>query len=173
MPELTDDGRAALHTISDALNTLEEDAFGRWDAMNDVATAVGLDWQTATRDGILGRIKSALVRAEAAEQRVAELETLMALGITVPPPDDGQRVEAAGQWQPVTEEWPPHHARVVIGQMGGNWAAFARRVRNDDGDDEWQLADGDGTLDFESAAVALALPPLPPPPDAAEAEVTK
>lgn len=67
MPELTDDGRAALHTISDALNTLEEDAFARWDAMNDVATAVGLDWQTATRDGILGRIKSALAR-------VAELE---------------------------------------------------------------------------------------------------
>ena len=71
MPELTDDGRAALHTISDALNTLEEDAFGRWDAMNDVATAVGLDWQTATRDGILGRIKSALAR-------VAELEAQLA-----------------------------------------------------------------------------------------------
>jgi hypothetical protein len=137
MPELTDDGRAALHTISDALNTLEEDAFGRWDAMNDVATAVGLDWQTATQDGILGRIKSALARAEvlevafgnshqlneqlgnenrallaraeAAEARVAELEAQL----------------AAQGWRPVTITEPSLGVTVeliVVGYRGdGYW----------------------------------------------------
>ena len=37
--------------------------------------------------------------------RVADLEALMALGVDVPPPDDGQRVAelAAAQWRPVTE----------------------------------------------------------------------
>ncbi len=103
MPELTDDGRAALHTISDALNTLEEDAFGRWGAMNDVATAVGLDWQTATRDGILGRIKSALAR-------VAELEAAL----------------TAQGWQPVTITAPSPNVTaelLVVGYRGddGYW----------------------------------------------------
>ena len=50
-----------------------------------------------------------LARAEVANAvlsaRVADLEALMALGVDVPPPDDGQRVAelAAAQWRPVTE----------------------------------------------------------------------
>ena len=38
-----------------------------------------------------------------AEQRANDLETLMLIGVDVPPPDDGRVGEAAQQWRPVTE----------------------------------------------------------------------
>lgn len=77
-------------------------------------------------------------------------------------------LEAAQQWRPVTEEWPPYLERVVIGQRGGTWAAFARRVRIGAAGDEVWLLDSETTLDFESANVVFSLPPIPPAPEAAE-----
>jgi hypothetical protein len=74
--------------------------------------------------------------------------------------------QAAQQWRPVTEDWPPYNERVIIGYgggYGGGWCVFARRVRTDDRDgDDW-LMDDDTKLAFESAAVAMPRP-LPPAP---------
>ena len=80
LPSLPDDGRAALDTIEAALNELEEGGFARWEAMNDVATAAGLNWMDATQQDIVDAIKQA-------RARVAELESQL----------------AAQQWRPVTE----------------------------------------------------------------------
>ena len=89
----------------------------------------------------------------AALARVAELEA-----------------QAAQQWRPVTEDWPPYNERVIIGHgggYGGGWSAFARRVRTDNRDgDDW-LMDDDTTLAFESAVVAMRQP-LPPAPQETE-----
>lgn len=71
LPSLPDDGRAALDTIEAALNELEESGFARWEAMNDVATAAGLNWMDATRQDIVDAIKQA-------RARVAELEAQLA-----------------------------------------------------------------------------------------------
>ena len=81
LPSLPDDGRAALDTIEAALNELEEGGFARWEAMNDVATAAGLNWMDATQQDIVDAIKQARARA-------AELESQL----------------AAQQWRPVTEK---------------------------------------------------------------------
>ena len=81
LPSLPDDGRAALDTIEAALNELEESGFARWEAMNDVATAAGLNWMDATQQDIVDAIKQA-------RARVAELEAQL----------------AAQQWRPVTEK---------------------------------------------------------------------
>jgi len=63
LPDLTDDGRAAI-------DIMIEDSFAEWDAMNSVATAAGLDWRTATRQDILDAVRAAppapAVREEAA-----------------------------------------------------------------------------------------------------------
>ena len=69
---------------------------------------------------------------------------------------------AAQQWRPVTEDWPHYAERVAIGHITGNWAAIATRVQSPD-DDEWELEDGK-VLDWESASVAIELPPLPQEP---------
>ena len=71
LPSLPDDGRAALDTIEAALNELEESGFARWEAMNDVATAAGLNWMDATQQDIVDAIKQA-------RDRVAELEAQLA-----------------------------------------------------------------------------------------------
>lgn len=81
LPSLPDDGRAALDTIEAALNELEESGFARWEAMNDVATAAGLNWMDATQQDIVDAIKQA-------RARVAELEAAL----------------AAQGWRPVTEK---------------------------------------------------------------------
>ena len=83
----------------------------------------------------------------AAERRVTELEE--ALG--------GQ------EWQPVTEEWPPYQQRVLIGHGDYyvyGWYAIARRAYTNK--DIWVM-DDDTVLAFESATVAMIVPPLPPP----------
>lgn len=84
LPSLPDDGRGALDTIEAALNELEEKGFARWEAMNDVATAAGLNWMDATQQDIVNAIKQ--TRA-----RVAELEAAL----------------AAQQWRPVGGNPPP------------------------------------------------------------------
>ena len=87
LPYLPDDGRAALDAIEAALDKLEQDGFARWDSMNDVATAAGLNWMDATQQDIVGAI-------EQTRARVAELE-------------------AAAQWRPVTER-PPAAGRYFV-----------------------------------------------------------
>lgn len=67
LPYMPDDGRAALDAIEAALDELEEKGFARWDAMNDVATAAGLNWMDATQQDIVGAI-------EQTRARVTELE---------------------------------------------------------------------------------------------------
>ena len=72
-------------------------------------------------------------------------------------------LEAAQGWRPVTEDWPEYHERVLIGHGGGydgGWYAVARRTRTDD-KDIWVM-DDDTVLAFESASVAMIVPPLPP-----------
>lgn len=90
LPSLPDDGRAALDTIEAALNELEESGFARWEAMNDVATAAGLNWMDATQQDIVDAIKQA-------RARVAELEAQL----------------AAQQWRPVTEK-PAEPGRYLV-----------------------------------------------------------
>ena len=109
------------------------------------------------------------------EARVAELEAAVALSDKIRADsrlifdlltERVAELEAAQQWRPVTEEWPPYLERVVIGQRGGTWAAFARRVRIGAAGDEVWLLDSETTLDFESANVVFSLPPIPPAPEA-------
>ena len=69
LPALTGDGRAALDTIEAALNELNENGFARWEAMNDVAVAAGLNWMDATQQDIVDAIKQARARAEGGNQQ--------------------------------------------------------------------------------------------------------
>jgi hypothetical protein len=135
---MPDDGRAALDAIEAALDEQEEKGFARWDAMNDVATAAGLNWMDATQQDIVGAI-------EQTRARVAELEAQL----------------AAQQWRPVTADWPPRNQRVVISAPGASWADVARK-QHDGEEYVWQLKNGH-VLDFESATVAIPLPPAPAP----------
>lgn len=65
-------------------------------------------------------------------------------------------LEAAQQWRPVTEEWPPCDLKVVISAPGASWAEVASK--HYDGDEYvWELENGHA-FDFESAIVALPLP---------------
>ena len=91
LPSLPDDGRAALDTIEAALNELEESGFARWEAMNDVATAAGLNWMDATQQDIVDAIKQA-------RARVAELEAQL----------------AAQQWRPIDEPAPKGEIEVKM-----------------------------------------------------------
>ena len=69
-----------------------------------------LEWITGPARALLARAEAAEALAYErlenmlfAEQRANDLEALMALGVDVPPPDDGRVGEAAQQWRPVTE----------------------------------------------------------------------
>lgn len=69
LPALTGDGRAALDTIEAALNELNENGFARWEAMNDVAVAAGLNWMDATQQDIVDAIKQARAATLATENK--------------------------------------------------------------------------------------------------------
>jgi len=97
--------------------------------------------------------RALLARAEAAEAEAARLAARVA---------ELEAQLAAQGWRPVTEDWPHYAERVAIGHVAGNWAAIATRVQSPD-DDEWELEDGK-MLDWESASVAIELPPLPQEP---------
>ena len=68
---------------------------------------------------------------------------------------------AAQGWRPVTAGWPPRNQRVVISAPGASWADVARK-QHDGEEYVWQLKNGH-VLDFESATVAIPLPPAPAP----------
>ena len=93
--------------------------------------------------------KAAIDRRDKAEARVAELETALAAE------------RAANTWRPVTADWPPRNQRVVISAPGASWADVARK-QHDGEEYVWQLKNGH-VLDFESATVAIPLPPAPAP----------
>ena len=117
---------------------------------------VGRALSSVSRNIICGILDDAVGRAKAAED---ERDALRA---------ELEAQQAAQQWRPVTEDWPPYNERVIIGHgggYGGGWSAFARRVRTDNRDD-W-LMDDDTTLAFESAVVAMRRP-LPPAPQETE-----
>ena len=90
---------------------------------------------------IVGPARVLLARAEAAEALAAE--------------------RAANTWRPVTADWPPRNQRVVISAPGASGAAVARK-QHDGEEYVWQLKNGH-VLDFESATVAIPLPPAPAP----------
>ena len=92
-------------------------------------------------DVIIRRHGNAEARAEAAEALAAE--------------------RAANTWRPVTADWPPRNQRVVISAPGASWADVARK-QHDGEEYVWQLKNGH-VLDFESATVAIPLPPAPAP----------
>ena len=122
LPSLPDDGRAALDTIEAALNELEEGGFARWEAMNDVATAAGLNWMDATQQDIVDAIKQA-------RARVAELESQLAAqqwrpGSETPAPDWYQTAETidgafshayfdGAVWQGYPDNYPPMWYRPI------------------------------------------------------------
>jgi hypothetical protein len=55
---MSEEGRIYLDVLGRALDAVIEDGFAAWDEVNDIATALGLDWQTATRQSILDAIKA-------------------------------------------------------------------------------------------------------------------
>ena len=127
------------------------------DAATAEAKALGLEFENERLAARVAELKAEaarlqydldrqLYRADARAAHVAELEAQL----------------AAQQWRPVTEKWPHYAERVAIGHVAGNWAAIATRVQSPD-DDEWELEDGK-VLDWESASVAIELPPLPQEP---------
>ena len=97
------------------------------------ATEAAVEWQNAyAMNEVYGPTQLEMLRA-----RVTELE-------------------AAQQWRPVTEEWPPCDLKVVISAPGASWAEVASK--HYDGDEYvWELENGHA-FDFESATVALPLP---------------
>jgi hypothetical protein len=119
-----------------------------------MTTRLIADFDNTLNDALNGVVEAeaALGRMyRAALARVAELEAAL----------------AAQQWQPVTEEWPPYQQRVLIGHGDYyvyGWYVIARRAYTNK--DIWVM-DDDTVLAFESATVAMIVPPLPP--DAAEA----
>jgi len=115
-----------------------------------LATWTGRQTMTpARRRDIAGLFEAVIARAEAAVARVAELEAALAAE------------RAAHQWRPVTADWPPRNQRVVISAPGASWADVARK-QHDGEEYVWQLKNGH-VLDFESATVAIPLPPAPAP----------
>lgn len=58
LPGMSEEGRGYLDVLRAALDAVIEDGFAAWDEVNDIATALGLDWQTATRQSILDAIKA-------------------------------------------------------------------------------------------------------------------
>ncbi len=104
------------------------------EAQENVIIALGLnpsDFKTDLMEHVINGVIGAMT------QRLAELE-------------------AAQQWRPVTEEWPPCDLKVVISAPGASWAEVASK--HYDGDEYvWELENGHA-FDFESATVALPLP---------------
>ena len=124
------------------------------------------DWHAMYAD-LLSAYRAALARAEAAEAEAARLQyhldrQLYRADARAAHVAELEAQLAAQQWRPVTEKWPHYAERVAIGHVAGNWAAIATRVQSPD-DDEWELEDGK-VLDWESASVAIELPPLPQEP---------
>ena len=58
LPGMSEEGRGYLDVLKAALDAVIEDGFAAWDEVNDIATALGLDWQTATLQSILDAIKA-------------------------------------------------------------------------------------------------------------------
>jgi hypothetical protein len=126
-----------------------------------------LEWIVGPARALLARVEAAeadrddaILRAGDAAQR--EDNAMHALAHFRARVAELEAQLAAQQWRPVTEEWPHYAERVAIGHVAGNWAAIATRVQSPD-DDEWELEDGK-MLDWESASVAIELPPLPQEP---------
>ena len=108
------------------------------------ATEAAAEWQDAyAMNEIYGPTQLEMLRA-----RVAKLEAEL----------------AAQGWRPVTADWPPRNQRVVISAPGASWADVARK-QHDGEEYVWQLKNGH-MLDFESATVAIPLPPAPAPQEA-------
>lgn len=105
----------------------------------------------AERERDDANIEAALEQSNARDawQRAAELEAALAAE------------RAANTWRPVTADWPPRNQRVVISAPGASWADVARK-QHDGEEYVWQLKNGH-VLDFESATVAIPLPPAPAP----------
>ena len=122
---------------------------------------------------IVGPARVLLARAEAAEaeayerleaalfaeQRATDAE--MERDELAARVDELEAERAAQQWRPVTADWPPRNQRVVISAPGASWADVARK-QHDGEEYVWQLKNGH-MLDFESATVAIPLPPAPAP----------
>lgn len=102
--------------------------------------------------------RAALARAEAAEAEAAQMSARVA----------ELESQAAQGWRPVTEDWPEYQQRVLIGHGDYyvyGWYVVARRAYNNK--DIWVM-DDDTVLAFESASVAMIVPPLPPAPQETE-----
>ena len=125
--------------IAVALERIAEPIDANIEAQENVIIALGLnpsDFKTDLMDHVINGVIGAMT------QRLAELE-------------------AAQQWRPVTEEWPPCDLKVVISAPGASWAEVASK--HYDGDEYvWELENGHA-FDFESATVALPLPQEPTP----------
>ena len=107
------------------------------------------DMQRPAIDLVYDDLLATIEERDAALARVAELETALAAE------------RAANTWRPVTADWPPRNQRVVISAPGASWADVARK-QHDGEEYVWQLKNGH-MLDFESATVAIPLPPAPAP----------
>ena len=75
-----------------------------------------------------------------AEQRANDLETLMLIGVDVPPPDDGRVGEAAQQWRPVTESEPYDDdvEIIVVASRSGVDGVWYYADETEDGINLWQ-----------------------------------
>ena len=101
------------------------------------------------------RLEAALFAEQRATDAEMERDELAALVAEL------EAERAAQQWRPVTADWPPCNRQVVISAPGASWADVARK-QHDGEEYVWQLKNGH-VLDFESATVAIPLPPAPAP----------
>ena len=140
LPSLPDDGRAALDTIEAALNELEEGGFARWEAMNDVATAAGLNWMDATQQDIIDAIKQA--RARAAELEADNANWREALRMTNDALNtahgdlmemarryDDESGRAIGEIEPLYTGRKTDTGEDIVGIPLSDWDAIARQIR--------------------------------------------
>ena len=140
LPTLTDDGRAALDTIEMGIDALFEDSFAGWDAMNDVAVAAGLEWDTATRQDIIDAIKQA--RARAAELEADNANWREALRMTNDALNtahgdlmemarryDDESGRAIGEIEPLYTGRKTDTGEDIVGIPLSDWDAIARQIR--------------------------------------------